>query len=68
MLKIAATTGLIDFSPLVTLIGAVVSEVFGYAIYSLKAAKENTAGGLVYDMAMQNLDSPPTPPDTTSVG
>lgn len=68
MLKIAATTGLIDFSPLVTLIGAVVSEVFGYAIYSLKAAKENTAGGLVYDMAMQNLDNPSTPPDGISVG
>ena len=40
-----------DFSPLVSLIGAVVGEVISYAIYSLKAAKENSAGGLVYDAA-----------------
>lgn len=68
MLNIAANTGLIDFTPLVTLIGAIVSEVFGYAIYALKSAKENTVGGIVYDMAMQNLDNPPSPPDTTGVG
>lgn len=68
MLNIAANTGLIDFTPLVTLIGAIVSEVFGYAVYALKSAKENTAGGIVYDMAMQSLDNPPSPPDTTGVG
>lgn len=68
MLNIAANTGLIDFTPLVTLIGAVVSEVFGYAVYALKSAKENTAGGIVYDMAMQSIDNPPSPPDTTGVG
>lgn len=34
--------GSIDFSPLVTLIGSVVSEVIGFAVYSLKATKENT--------------------------
>lgn len=68
MLNIAANTGLIDFTPLVTLIGAVVSEVFGYAVYALKSAKENAAGGIIYDMAMQSLDNPPSPPDTTGVG
>lgn len=53
MLGIALIAGTaIDFTPLVTLIGAVVSEVVGYAIYSLKATKENTAGGIVYDQAM----------------
>lgn len=40
---------MVDFTPLVALIGAVVSEVIGFAIYSLKAAKENTKGGIVYD-------------------
>jgi hypothetical protein len=45
-----------DLTPLVTLIGAVVSEVIGFAIYSIKAAKENTKGGLVYDKAMKELE------------
>ena len=46
-----------DFTPLVTLIGAVISEVIGYAIYSLKAMKENTSGGIVYDSAIGNNDN-----------
>lgn len=45
----------IDFSPLLALIGAIVGEVIGYAIYSLKSAKENTKGGIVYDTAMYNM-------------
>ena len=44
----------VDFSPLVTLIGNVVSEILGYGIYSLKAAKENTRGGVIYDLAMRD--------------
>ena len=57
MLSIALITGLsIDFTPLVALIGAVVGEVFGYAIYSLKSAKENSAGGIVYDSALRELE------------
>ena len=31
-----------DFTPLITLIGAVVSEVIGFAIYAVKSTKENT--------------------------
>lgn len=42
-----------DFTPLVTLIGAVVTEVIGFAVYALKSAKENTAGGIVYETAMR---------------
>ena len=68
MLDITINTGLIDFTPLVTLIGTIVSEVFGYAIYALKSTKENTVGGIVYDMAIQNIDNPLSPPDTTGVG
>lgn len=45
-----------DFTPLVTLIGAVVSEVVGYAVYALKSAKENTAGGITYEAAMRQID------------
>lgn len=48
-----------DFTPLVTLIGAVVSEVIGFAVYAIKSAKENTTGGIIYETAMrqQQLDS-----------
>lgn len=45
-----------DFTPLVALIGAVVSEVIGYAVYALKSAKENTAGGITYETAMRQID------------
>lgn len=55
-LRLAATTGMgPDFMPLITLIGAVVGEVIGFAIYAIKSAKENTAGGIVYETAMANL-------------
>ena len=55
MLSLAFIAGtIIDFTPLVALIGAVVGEVFGYAIYSLKSAKENTVGGIVYDSVINN--------------
>lgn len=45
-----------DFTPLIALIGAVVSEVVGYAVYALKSAKENTAGGITYETAMRQID------------
>lgn len=45
-----------DFTPLVALIGAVVSEVVGYAVYALKSAKENTAGGITYEAAMRQIN------------
>ena len=51
------TGNAIDFSPLVTLIGAAVGEVIGFAIYSLKSTKENTAGGVVYDSIFRDKDS-----------
>ncbi len=53
-IDVAMATGIApDFSPLLSLIGAVVGEVVAYAIYSLKALKENTMGGIVYDTAMK---------------
>lgn len=44
-----------DLSPLLALIGAVVTEVVGFAIYSLKSTKENTTGGIVYEATMQQF-------------
>jgi len=37
-----------DLSPLIALIGAVVGETIGFAIYCIKAAKENCKGGIIY--------------------
>ena len=57
-LKISSMTGNpMDFSPLVTLIGAVVTEVMGFAVYAVKATKENTANGITYMMAQQSLNN-----------
>lgn len=47
--------GMIDFTPIVTLIGAVVGEVISFAIYSIKAAKENSQGGIVYEAALRDM-------------
>ena len=43
---------MLDFTPLVTLIGAVVGEVLSFAVYAAKSAKENTQGGIVYETAL----------------
>ena len=42
-----------DFTPLVTILGAVVAQTIGFAIYAAKSTKENTKGGITYDMAMK---------------
>lgn len=39
----------LDFTPLTTLVGTVVAEVLGFAVYAAKSAKENSKGGIVYD-------------------
>lgn len=49
----------IDYTPLVTLIGAVVGEVIGFAVYALKSVKENTAGGIVYERAFREMNGEP---------
>ena len=40
-----------DFTPLITLIGAVISETIGIAVYYIKSSKENTSGGIIYERA-----------------
>lgn len=57
-IKNATMYGLdVDFSPLIALIGAVVGEVMGFLIYSIKATKENTIGGITYLTASQNFNN-----------
>ena len=46
----------IDFTPLVTLIGIVLGEVFGFAVYAAKSAKENSCGGLKYESVMKEME------------
>ena len=56
-LIIANMTGLMpDFTPLVTLLGAVIGETISYGIYSLKAKAENVQGGIVRDLAIRNYE------------
>ena len=43
-----------DFTPLITLISAVLGETISYAIYCLKSKAENTKNGIVYDLAMRD--------------
>lgn len=47
-----------DYSPLITLIGAVVGEVIGLGTYYVKACKENTEGGVTYLNAQYKLKHP----------
>lgn len=55
--RASATSAIaVDFSPLTALIGAVVTEVIAFAIYSVKAMKENTKGGITYDAAMRGKE------------
>ena len=46
-----------DFTPLVTLIGAVIGEVISFSTYALKSIKENTSGGIIFEHSMQNIKS-----------
>ena len=55
-LDIARTSGMVDFSPIVTLIAAVVGEVIGFAIYAVKSTKENTQGGITYQAMMNEFN------------
>lgn len=50
-----ATGGSPDFTPLITLISAVIGETISYGIYSAKSKAENVAGGIVFETTMQKL-------------
>lgn len=45
-----------DFTPLITLLGAVIGETLSFGIYSAKAKAENTKGGVVFESAMQQQE------------
>lgn len=45
-----------DFTPLITLLGAVIGETVSYGIYSAKSKAENTEGGVVYEKAKWEMN------------
>lgn len=45
-----------DFTPLITLLGAVIGETISYGIYSAKSKAENTEGGIVYEQAKWEMN------------
>lgn len=55
--SLAFATGMpVDFSPLLMLGGAILGETISYLIYTVKSAKENSEGGLVYLKAQQEFE------------
>lgn len=56
MLQEASIIGSFDFTPLVSLIGAVVTEAIGVCGYYLKSKVENSQGGITYDLAMRQFE------------
>ena len=52
-----------DFTPLVTLIGAVIGQTLSYGFYSFKSKAENTEGGIVYEAAMYGIRNGGEPED-----
>lgn len=46
-----------DFTPLITLIGAIIGQTLSYGIYSNKAKAENMKNGITYEIAMSNMQN-----------
>lgn len=46
-----------DFTPLITLISAVIGQTLSYGIYAAKSKAENTKNGIIYETAMANYQS-----------
>lgn len=55
-----------DLSALYTLITAVVGETISFAIYAVKATKENTVGGVTYETALRDKEY--IPPNENVLG
>ena len=56
-IELATITGIMDWTPLVTLIGSIAGSVVSLLGYYAKSAKENTTGGIVYDSAMMQYNA-----------
>lgn len=52
--KALVSYGTLDWQAILAVIGAVFVESINYLIYCDKSKKENTKGGIVYDMAMKD--------------
>lgn len=59
-LALAAAGVALDLTPLTTLVGTVVAEVLGFAVYAAKATKENSKGGIVYDSTFSQVNEEET--------
>ena len=57
-----------DLLSLCALIGAIVGETVSFAIYSYKAIKENTSGGIVYKSAISSNNDTNIPIDNNVYG
>ena len=54
---IALNVGMMpDFTPLITLIGAVIGQTLSYGIYTIKSKAENIEGGITYEMAKMQME------------
>lgn len=54
--SLAFAIGMIpDFTPLITLLGSVISETLSFGIYCAKSKAENTKGGIVYETALREI-------------
>ena len=51
-MELAKITGVMDWTPLVTLISSMVGSVISVLGYYAKSTKENTTGGIIYETAM----------------
>ena len=56
-IQLAHLTGVMDWTPLVTLISSIAGSVVTLLGYYAKATKENTAGGIIYDSAMMQYNA-----------
>ena len=69
MLGLAAVIGVMDFTPLVALISAMVGQVIITLGYFVKSTKENTEHGLTYELAIrQSSQEEPEHEDIGGVG
>jgi archaellum biogenesis protein FlaJ (TadC family) len=61
-----------DFTPLITLIGAIIGQTLSYGIYANKAKAENTKDGIKFEAVMQQFNDCEEdiiyPPTDDSVG
>ena len=55
---LAYTIGMMpDFTPLITLLGAIIGETLSFGIYSAKSKAENVKNGIVFETTMKEINN-----------